>query len=59
MNDMYFLKISELPVINSRSQKEFDDVLLEYIFKFKKITNNEDTIAHLTATSIDYPVDYI
>lgn len=59
MNDMYFLKISELPVINSRSQKEFDDVLLEYIFKFKKITNNEDTIAHLIATSIDYPVDYI
>ena len=59
MNDMYYIKISELPVINSRTQKEFDNILLEYIEKFSRITTNIDTITHLIATSIDYPVNYI
>ena len=59
MNNMYFIKISELPVINSRSRKEFDNILLEYIEKFKSITMNVDTIAHLIATSIDYPINYV
>lgn len=59
MNDMYYIKISELPVINSRTQKEFDDILLEYIGKFKEITMNIDVITHLIATSIDYPFNYI
>lgn len=59
MHDMYYLSISELPVINSRTQQKFDDILLEYIEKFSKITKNKKTIAHLIATSIDYPFEYV
>lgn len=59
MNDIYYIKISELPVINSRTQKEFDKILLDYIEKFKEITMNVETISHLIATSIDYPFKYI
>lgn len=59
MNDMYLIKVSELPAINSRRQMEFDDILLEYIEKFKDITTNTNIIAHLIATAIDYPLDYV
>jgi len=59
MHDMYYLEVSELPVLNSRSQKEFDNILLEYIEKFKTVTNNKDVIANLIATAIDYPIAYV
>ena len=56
---MYYIEISELPVLFSRTQKDFDDVIFEYITKFKTITTNKEVIVNLIATAIDYPLAYI